>query len=275
MRSFSDVSFVSAIVAVPSAPMRWIAPLFVLLLGLPACAPHRAAQWAQSPHSPGANSVEARPIRVWSRNAPAIVQANAPRVLIVGGIHGDEPEALGALPALRAALLNTAPVNIRFIEDLNPDGTARRTRTNANAVDLNRNWPTANFAARSRHGKAPLSEPESRFLFQHINEFRPNAIIVYHSARNGPFVNFDGPAEHLARAFADAAHASDPRWHVRASMGYPTPGSLGTWAGVERQIPILTIEFARGHDPALVERAIVDGTTAALATLASDSTPPN
>lgn len=251
--------------------MRWIAPLLcVLLLTLPACAPNRAAHWAQSPHSPGAHSVDARPIRVWMRSA----SVDAPRVLIVGGIHGDEPEGLGALPALRAALVNTAPATILFIEDLNPDGTARRTRGNANAVDLNRNWPTANFAARSRHGSRPLSEPESRFLFQQINEFRPSAIIVYHSARSGPFVNFDGPAEHMAKAFADAAHASDPRWHVRASMGYPTPGSLGTWAGVERQIPILTVEFARGHDPKLVERAMIDGTAAALATLASDSTPP-
>jgi hypothetical protein len=34
-------------------------------------------------------------------------------------------------------------------------------------------------------------------------------------------------------------------------MGYPTPGSLGTWAGVDRQIPIVTLELParqRGED---------------------------
>jgi predicted deacylase len=246
--------------------MRRLVPLILILptFLVPACAPSRIATWTQSPHAPAAQSVEARPIHVWTRQG----HPNAPRVLIIGGIHGDEPEALAALAPLRATLTDQRAVTIRLIEDLNPDGTAHRTRTNARGVDLNRNWPTANFAPRTRHGSAPLSEPETRFALNHINHFQPHAIIVYHSARNGPFVNFDGPAETLAKAFADAAHATDPRWHVRASMGYPTPGSLGTWAGVERHIPILTIEFARGHDPALVERALIDGTSAAIAALA-------
>jgi len=32
---------------------------------------------------------------------------------------------------------------------------------------------------------------------------------------------------------------------VSASIGYPTPGSLGTYAGVERKIPIITLELPR------------------------------
>ena len=29
---------------------------------------------------------------------------------------------------------------------------------------------------------------------------------------------------------------------VESSIGYPTPGSFGTWAGVERNIPTITLE---------------------------------
>jgi protein MpaA len=30
-----------------------------------------------------------------------------------------------------------------------------------------------------------------------------------------------------------------------ATMGYPTPGSLGSYAGIDRQIPMITLELPR------------------------------
>ena len=40
-----------------------------------------------------------------------------------------------------------------------------------------------------------------------------------------------------------------------ASIGYPTPGSLGSWAGIDRGIPIITLELpARETGPAAWER---------------------
>jgi protein MpaA len=41
------------------------------------------------------------------------------------------------------------------------------------------------------------------------------------------------------------AHACD--YPVEASIGYPTPGSFGNWAGVERGIPVLTVELPEGE----------------------------
>ena len=35
---------------------------------------------------------------------------------------------------------------------------------------------------------------------------------------------------------------------LSASMGYPTPGSLGSWAGVDRRIPTVTLELPRNLD---------------------------
>lgn len=196
------------------------------------------------------------------------------RVYLVASIHGDEPEGLAALdpllgrlaadPALRRATL-------RIIRDANPDGTAARTRGNARGRDLNRNWPASNFSARDRHGESPLSEPESAALHADLTRFNPHLVIVFHSARNGPFVNYDGPARDAADAFAAAAAAGDPRWRTEPSMGYPTPGSLGSYLGVDRATPILTVEFRRGQSPESALRAAAAGVPAAIRSAAPPS----
>ena len=33
------------------------------------------------------------------------------------------------------------------------------------------------------------------------------------------------------------------KYPVEESIGYPTPGSFGTWAGIEKGIPIITLEL--------------------------------
>lgn len=193
------------------------------------------------------------------------------RLAVIGGIHGDEAEAASALDPLRLHLhdrLASAPAAaaVYIVHDLNPDGFAAGTRGNARGVDLNRNWPTANFRASRRHGPSPLSEPETALLHAELERFPPDILVVLHSIASGPFVNYDGPAAEGSAAFTDAAIAAtgDGRWHVRPTMGYATPGSLGTWAGVERQIPTLTIEFARGQDEASVTAALIAGIDALL-----------
>ncbi|MBY0385631.1 DUF2817 domain-containing protein, partial [bacterium] len=51
-------------------------------------------------------------------------------------------------------------------------------------------------------------------------------------------------------------------YKIEETIGYPTPGSLGTYAGIERNIPTLTYEIERGlsantiisiHVPAILE----------------------
>ena len=36
--------------------------------------------------------------------------------------------------------------------------------------------------------------------------------------------------------------------NVKKDIGYPTPGSFGTYAGIERNIPIITIELDEKRD---------------------------
>ena len=182
------------------------------------------------------------------------------RVYIIGGIHGNEPEGLAA--AMR--LVDLAPsevrgVALRVLRDANPDGTAANTRGNSRGLDLNRNWPASNFNRSPSRGATPLSEPETQAVHRDIDAFRPHLLIVFHSIANGPFVNFDGPAGEHAEVFVAAARVKDSRWKVVPRMGYPTPGSLGSYYGVDRRIPILTIEFRRGQDEASAVAAVMVG----------------
>lgn len=169
--------------------------------------------------------------------------------LILGGIHGDEPTSAYVAERL-VALLKEHPeargsATVAVLPRANPDGLARRTRTNVNGVDLNRNLPAANWRKRSPKrshygGPTPSSEPETRAILRTIEMLRPARIVSIHSIPRGRKCNnFDGPAEDLARLME---HTNG--YPVVASLG-PCHGSLGNWAGVDRQIPVLTLELPR------------------------------
>ncbi|MBX3318089.1 MAG: DUF2817 domain-containing protein [Phycisphaeraceae bacterium] len=184
------------------------------------------------------------------------------RVLVVGGIHGDEREALPSIGRLTEQLSREPAAGAatwRVIRDLNPDGSALERRGNSRNVDLNRNFPARNFEKRDRHGDKPFSEPEAELLASVVRFDQPDLIVVFHSTLHGPFVNFDGPAVGYARAFADGAAGVDPRWRIVPEMSYATPGSLGSYFGQDQGIPVLTIEFKRYQDVSEVWRAIEMG----------------
>jgi murein peptide amidase A len=214
--------------------------LIVLALLLAGCASSRPAERSAPAWQVIGHSINNRPLEA------ATFGRGPNRVYLIGGIHGDEPE--GQLAAVTATAAFPRSATVRVLRDANPDGTRARTRGNTTGRDLNRNWPASNFRASHASGQTPLSEPETAALHRDLHVFAPHVVIVFHSSRSGPFVNYDGPAAHLARAFAAAAAKDDPRWRVVPDMGYPTPGSLGSYIGRDRGIPILTIEFRRGQD---------------------------
>jgi murein peptide amidase A len=167
-------------------------------------------------------------------------------VLLIGGVHGDEPTSTEAILSLVAQWVVDLPVDlprILVVPALNPDGLLAGTKNSARDVDLNRNWPSRNFTTEHRPGYDPgpeaLSEPESRALAELIERESPAAVVAVHA----PFacINPDGPAA----AWADKVSAACG-WPAVADLGYPTPGSLGSWLGVDRGLPMLTIEFPPG-----------------------------
>jgi len=173
--------------------------------------------------------------------------AELPKLLLVGGVHGDEPSSVEALLQLAkrfsSAEIALPPTQLMVVPALNPDGLTLGQKNASSDVDLNRNFPARNFtvvhAPGYDPGPAPLSEPETAWLARLIEEKNVRAVVAVHA----PFgcINFDGPAAGWAAA---VAHASG--WLVRENIGYPTPGSLGSWLGVDRNLPILTVELPAG-----------------------------
>jgi protein MpaA len=199
--------------------------------------------------TPG-RSVEGRSLVAYSLGAAE----ERPLALVFGGIHGDELDTPRAVAALASALREApAGAHVILVEAVNPDGLAAGTKDNARGVDLNRNFPSANW--NSVHppgyasGIAPLSEPESAWLAMLIERFEPRRLVAVHQ----PFrcVNFDGPARDLAERMARACG-----WPAVEDIGYPTPGSFGSCYGVDRGLPVITLELPRPLDEEDLGRAV-------------------
>ena len=133
-----------------------------------------------------------------------------------------------------------------FIPCLNPDGMSLGIRTNANGVDLNRNFPTKNWGEDTSSagdnpedyfgGKYAGSEIETQFLIDVIEEYKPEKILTLHAPYK--VVNYDGPARKWAEEISQIID-----YPVEENIGYPTPGSFGTYCGIERNIPTITLEL--------------------------------
>lgn len=160
---------------------------------------------------------------------------DAQPVLLIAGIHGNEPDTTVALSsALRC--VRVGAVRVRVVLAANPDGLLAGTRGNAHGVDLNRNFPASDFSTEPAMlrwasglpydtpmpaGSHPASEPEVEALRSLVVAIDPAVVIAFHS----PLAWVDDP---------DAGATS--RWLAERTglplvedAGYPTSGAMGTW----------------------------------------------
>lgn len=169
----------------------------------------------------------------------------AKRILVFSLIHGDETSA-GTVSRYWMERLNVMdPRNSwRVIPVLNPDGVHDKTRTNANHIDLNRNFPTRDWEKdaitfwkrttssnpRRFPGSEAGSEPETKCALDQIEDFKPDFIVSIHTPLQ--VLDFDGPK------------VKPPKYDYLPwkSLGH-FPGSLGRYMWFERQVPVLTTEL--------------------------------
>lgn len=156
--------------------------------------------------------------------------------LILAGTHGDENAAVVTL----SCALRSLPCSLRHhhvVLAVNPDGCQLGLRANAHGVDLNRNFPAANWQPGNSvyrwnstspardvvlsTGESAGSEPETHALCQLIHRLKPAWVVSLHE----PLACVED-ATHSPLALQLAADFDLP---LVSSVGYATPGSFGSW----------------------------------------------
>jgi protein MpaA len=199
------------------------------------------------------------PLEVWRPRG-------ACQLLMFAAIHGEEVETTGALSRALRHLAAPSP-HCAVVLAANPDGLIRGTRGNARGVELNRNFPTSDWkpdpvAHRATlddprdvvlsPGATPASEPETQALIRLVRDLAPEIVIALHA----PLACIDD----RNRSPLGRWLAAKTRMPLVTDVGYPTPGSFGTW-GAEQGVAVITYEFplsspdvlTREHVPVLVE----------------------
>ena len=189
--------------------------------------------------------------------------AEPKRVLMIGGIHGDELTSVSITFQWMKELEKERqqPFRWRVIPSVNPDGLLSRpsTRTNANGIDLNRNFPTEDWEAQAQiywlnrahkdprryPGKKAASENETRWLLEQSKDFKPDAIVSVHAPYG--VLDYDGPEK-----------PPPPKQFgfLRLQPLGVYPGSLGNY-GYSVGVPVITLELQSAGtmpNPAQTER---------------------
>ena len=183
---------------------------------------------------------------------PVVNRKPLGKVLVLGGIHGDEFSSVSVVFKWMKKLdkFHSGLFHWRVVPTVNPDGLLQRRsqRQNANGVDLNRNFPTADWTAdaleywvsetgrnpRRNPGPFASSEVETQWIIDQINSFQPDVIISMHAPYH--LVDYDGPPQ---------APENLGSLYLRKLGVFP--GSLGNYVGVDMQKPIVTVKVRRYH----------------------------
>ena len=190
--------------------------------------------------------------------------------LFLGGVHPDELTPIN-LSFRFAQHLHDNPelyrkhgIKVVVAPLVNPDGFLQKYPSRSNrVVDVNRNFFTIDWydkalnAWKKRRGGLtryfpgyfPNTEIETFFQIKLIDKYKPDKIFSVHAPLG--FLDYDGPGDqksnHLspkektAKQFVYAVAKKTRNYRVVDYSFYP--GSLGNYAGNERNLPTITLEL--------------------------------
>lgn len=177
-------------------------------------------------------------------------------ILFTGGIHGSEPSGSRILyDWINYLEINASsiPANkkIVVVPEVNPDGLAGLSRYNANNVNIDRNFPSANWAANietgngvmvNGGGSSAMSEPETRALANITLGLMPSLEVSFHAQGRLVGANQYGNSVAIANLYISSVGYRSMIGQAEATMGYSITGEYEDWAG-EHGIPAILIEL--------------------------------
>ena len=164
-------------------------------------------------------------------------------VLYTGQIHGNEYSARNLMNAW-VDEIEANPQNIPentqlvVIPTINPDGSAAGTRTNANNVDLNRNFDVSDWKSDIQTvngqpfagggGPTPMSEPETQAIANYTRQLAPTLTMSYHAAAAYVIGNTCGDTAALASTYASMVRYRNMTG-VSGAFAYQITGTYDDW----------------------------------------------
>lgn len=168
-------------------------------------------------------------------------------ILIVGGIHGNEPLGRELIinvlhdASWRAALPDIA---ILWVPDMNPDGFAHVRRENSQGVDLNRKFPDHCDGA-----FVDRNIPEVNGMMTLLDDVRPDLLLMFHGGARVVVWGADESCENTQTAMptplapdvqdfvlmcANAYAEHDVNKTIEGSAWYPIRGSMQDYANYNK-----------------------------------------
>jgi protein MpaA len=216
-------------------------------------APTTTAAPAVLQHIELGRSVEGRAIEAIERGT-----RGGQVVLVIGCIHGDEPAGVDVVDRLESQPI-PAGVDLWLVPTMNPDGQAHNTRTNADQVDLNRNfpyrWAPLEKPGDSEYaGPSVASEPETKAIVALISRIKPAMTIWYHQDLNR-IAPAAGRAGRIRQRYADLTALP-----MLAVTGGTYTGTASPWA----QNKVSGVAFIVELGPSLTDQQVATHADAVL-----------
>ena len=213
--------------------------------------------------------------------SPSIVDANTPKIVIIGGQHGFERgSVLGLCKFVNLMMYGYVPdilrhAQITVVPCANPDGFLENTYKNSYNVNLNRNydycWKEEDTSSDQYGGLYPFDQVETQVIRELIISEKPDLVIDFHSLGSGAVTKYEDMNVFYACGFTDPYYMrlkNAIRWHINGLSdhgesdrmeGFPPYGrytgfdgtvndkpSLDNWCAYKLNTLALTVEGCNG-----------------------------